>query len=76
MFTTTARLRLNVGILGSGLLGYSVGQEILVEKRGDRYYDRLGLELDKNWLDFDIHDRELANGGEKLQTSNRRAAEF
>lgn len=54
VFMTTARLKVSVAVLGSVLLGYQTGDEILVEVRNGRYFDQRGLELQKEWLDFDL----------------------
>jgi len=57
MFTTTARLKQNVAIFGSILLGWSVGDEILViQKTSDGEWEdakRPGISLPPESLDFD-----------------------
>lgn len=54
MLTTTARVVVNVAVMGSLLIGYRVGEDILVHRVGDRWADERGIILPDECLSFDL----------------------
>ena len=56
MMTSTAKVVVNIAVMGSLHLGYHVGDEILVQRVGDRWADSRGIILPDECLSFDIGD--------------------
>ena len=54
MKTSTATVIVNIAVMGSLLLGYEVGDEILVYRDGDQWKDHRGIFLPDECLSFEM----------------------